>query len=339
MLENLTRYLSNITVGEPITFKNLTVFPLAGPALADVDYVTLDEAIASGSASITEISEAGDVPFIRFTNEGAKPVLILDGEELVGAKQNRIVNLTILAPTKEVLDIPVSCVEAGRWGYQSREFASAKRSVYASLRARNAEKVTMNLSRSGSPSADQSEIWADIAEKSLRMKAESPTAAMAQMYESHQAPLDSFAENLRAATDQCGAVFAIQDRIVGFDVFDKCTTLGKLYPKLISSYALDALEADDAPFTVPSVRDAKALIAEVSEGAEMMAFPAVGEGTDVRITGSNVFGAALVAGAHPVHACGFRRRSSDCIGREDHRSSGTSFARASFRRRNRESQE
>ena len=53
MLENLTRHLSNITVGEPITFKNLTVFPLAGPALADVDYVTLEEAIASGSVSIT----------------------------------------------------------------------------------------------------------------------------------------------------------------------------------------------------------------------------------------------------------------------------------------------
>ena len=67
MLDNLARHLSNVVVKEPITFKNLTVFPLAGPASADIDYVTLDEAIASGSVSITEISEDGAVPFIRFT--------------------------------------------------------------------------------------------------------------------------------------------------------------------------------------------------------------------------------------------------------------------------------
>jgi hypothetical protein len=38
------------------------------------------------------------VPQLLFINDAMRPVLLLDGEELVGAKQNRVLNLTVLAP-------------------------------------------------------------------------------------------------------------------------------------------------------------------------------------------------------------------------------------------------
>jgi len=54
-------------------------------------------------------------------------ILILDGEELVGAKQNRVVNTTLLIAAASSTVIPVSCVEQGRWDYDSPDFRSELR--------------------------------------------------------------------------------------------------------------------------------------------------------------------------------------------------------------------
>jgi hypothetical protein len=50
--------------------------------------------------------------------------LLLDGEQLVGAKQNRIPNMIVLVAAQTEVTIPVSCVEQGRWGYQARHRSS-----------------------------------------------------------------------------------------------------------------------------------------------------------------------------------------------------------------------
>ena len=113
-MTNVTDFLATVAVNEPLTFKNLTVFPLILPAPSEPGYITLDEAIAADSVSLTETSDSGTVPRIRLANDGDHPVFLLDGEELVGAKQNRVLNVTILAPAHKSIDIPVSCVEMGR---------------------------------------------------------------------------------------------------------------------------------------------------------------------------------------------------------------------------------
>src|SRR5687768_9034110 len=126
--------LSSVALGLEATYRNLTMYPLlrrgarGGPAL---DYATLDEGLAIGDVDVTEISEQGSVPELRVVNRGRQALLVLDGEELVGAKQNRVVNLTIMVPAEFELRIPVSCVEAGRWRHRSRSFSSAPRTQYA----------------------------------------------------------------------------------------------------------------------------------------------------------------------------------------------------------------
>jgi hypothetical protein len=109
----IPNYTSNLK-GTPTEYRNLTIFPLIDESGKEPDYLTLDEALAQKCAKITELSESGSVPELRFVNESDKRVLLLDGEELVGAKQNRILNLRILVPAGKTLVIPVSCVEAGR---------------------------------------------------------------------------------------------------------------------------------------------------------------------------------------------------------------------------------
>ena len=99
----LSQTLSEIEILPARTLGGLTVFALVAPlrATGERSYRTLDEAIAAGAARVTEISHAGSVPELCFVNEGDLPVLLLDGEELSGAKQNRILNLTILCPPRK----------------------------------------------------------------------------------------------------------------------------------------------------------------------------------------------------------------------------------------------
>jgi hypothetical protein len=85
-------------------------------------YITLDEALPRGLC-VAETSEAGSVPELVVENPLTERVLLYDGEELVGAKQNRILNVSVLVEAMSGLTIPVSCVEQGRWRRQSVHFA------------------------------------------------------------------------------------------------------------------------------------------------------------------------------------------------------------------------
>ena len=115
--------------------RNLTVFPLFSSHVRTADYLTLDEALEQKCSVVTEVSEGGSVPELRFVNSGNRRVFLLDGEQLIGAKQNRILNLSILVAAGKTIIIPVSCVEAGRWRHRTSQFSSAESVHYAEGRA------------------------------------------------------------------------------------------------------------------------------------------------------------------------------------------------------------
>ena len=268
-------------------------------------YDVLDDAITGGFVEITEVSDQGSVPELRVVNHGQKPTLIVDGEELVGAKQNRVVNLTILVAPQSELTIPVSCVEAGRWRARSRSFSAAPRTHYASGRAKRMAQVTLSMRASGRHYSDQAEVWSDIAHKSARLQSSSPTGAMEAIFVDHAAFLDSAVAALKPVDRQVGAAFMVGERVIGFDVFDVESTLRKLLPKLVRSVAVEALEARETSASVdaPVTRlqqSCEQFLAVVAEAPATVS-GAVGLGEDVRITGHGLAGAALVANGHVVH--------------------------------------
>jgi len=110
----ISEFIGGLKLGRRQSYKNLTVFALLSDYAANLDYLTLDEALAAGAIDVVEVSQGGSVPELKVLNRSDRMVLILDGEELVGAKQNRIVNTTILIAGNTTTVIPVSCVEQGR---------------------------------------------------------------------------------------------------------------------------------------------------------------------------------------------------------------------------------
>ena len=297
--------LSGIQIGTESTFGNMTIFPLLNGHSGAADYLTLDEALGRGLVHITEVSVEGRVPDLKFTNESDEPVFLLDGEELIGAKQNRVLNLTILAPAKRTIVIPVSCVEAGRWSRRSAKFTTSSQAHFARGRAHKMAQVSHSLQTSGERRSDQREVWEQIGAKASRLKVASPTAAMADIYETHMKRVDTYADGFTAADQQAGAVFVINGEVIGFDLFDSPATLKKLLPKLVRSYALDAIEAVTEKGDAASRRAVEELLLAVRR-AEAQTYSAVGEGVDVRLTGPDLTGAGLVAKERVVHLSAFR---------------------------------
>jgi hypothetical protein len=312
--------LAQVTLGPEIVFKNLVMLPLlarrpevTGAAHTPTDYLLLDDALEGGGTEITEVSEQGSVPELRLVNRGAAPVLIVDGEELVGAKQNRVVNLTLLVPARTSLTIPVSCVEAGRWRARSRAFSAAPRTQYASGRAKRMRSVTTSMLRSGAYCSDQAEVWADIADKAVRLEAHSATSAMEALFTGHAEAIDAFVEACRPVDGQIGALFLVNGQVASLDLFDREPTLRRLLPKLVRSCAIDALDGGamgTATSNTSCRASAKRFVENVISSPQHVA-KALGLGDDVRVTGAEIAAAALIVDGRAVHIGAFAGRGAD----------------------------
>src|SRR3954469_10072567 len=97
-MNEVNNALQQVTLGNPSTVRNFSIFPLLADRPKEPEYVVLADAIRSGCALLKETSEGGTVPQLTLINKADQPLLLVDGEQLIGCKQNRILNLTILAP-------------------------------------------------------------------------------------------------------------------------------------------------------------------------------------------------------------------------------------------------
>jgi hypothetical protein len=292
--------LQSVQVTEPQEVGNLQVFGLRWAVGPGLTYTTLDEALAAGALEVTEASEGGSVPALKVSNKSDTMIFLMAGEQLIGAKQNRVLNASLMVGGRTVLPIPVSCVEAGRWAYRSPRFGSHGTSSHSLLRHKMSKQVTMSYRSAGTPSSDQGEVWNEVSRKLSAMGSHSPTAALDQAYEDTRVRLDDLLGQVRVPEGCCGAVFAFSGRIAGVDLFDKPETLGKLWPKLVRAYAIDALEttpATEARVTAEAVRT----WLSTANTAKVEPFPSPGLGQDVRLESPTLVGAGLVVEEQPVH--------------------------------------
>lgn len=303
-MQPVAEALSHVRPGSPVQFQNLTLFPLLAPTAANPGYVVLDEALKCKRAHVAEVSESGRVPELLFVNDGDERVLLVDGEELIGARQNRILNVTLLVSGKTKVVIPVSCVEQGRWAYKSRSFESADRALFSRSRAKKVRQVNASLRESGLRYANQAEIWSDISAKAACLRVDSDTGAMADIYEQQRSRIEDYVRAFQPQSGQVGAVFAIDGQVRGIEFFDADTTFRKFMAKLVRSYAMDAIEEAKSTPTPPAAETVQRFIEDM-QAAALQRFPALGEGEDLRLESDTIAGGALYADGRIVHLCAF----------------------------------
>jgi len=193
----LTELLSDVTVVEPSTWNALQVFPLVHPNGHPPTCALIEELLERGEVEVAEISQGGAVPTIK--------VLIRSGR---GAKQNRMVNLTIVAGSGTETVVPVSCVERGRWAYRSDRFSASGRTVGSRLRNLKAHRLAENLARSGVAAADQGEVWEEVNAYLAKGHAASATQALDDVFARHDDQVESVVSRM-GTIDAHGAMVAL----------------------------------------------------------------------------------------------------------------------------------
>ena len=257
--------LNEILIENSRSLKNLTVFPLIGRNNLS-DLTTFHQAINDESLEVSEISDQGSVPSLNVHNKNLTPVFIIDGQTITGKKlkQNRIVTVSTLIPETSTIKLSVLCSERGRWSRTDREFASRESSMFA--KARFSKMETMSQRANGSSnesydkSADQQQTWEQINRKFSSFNDYSSSESMQDIYKNKEDILAEFEKELTMPENAVGCIFAIGNRVLGFELFSSHQLFADLYPQLLKSYALDAIERKNRNNNQPSLDDAKKII-------------------------------------------------------------------------------
>ena len=293
----------------------LAVFPLLPARDGSPTYITLREAVQSGWAAVTEVSEGGSVPELRVINKSDARILILDGEELAGAKQNRVLNTTILVGGHSTLVVPVSCTEQGRWSYASPEFSESE--VVAERQVRFAMKATVgaSLQRGAGFRADQGRVWDEVGQLHGKHGTHSHTSAMRDAYEGRKVDLDKVLAAFPLVEGQFGVLVLHGERAVGLDVVSLPDKYALLHEKLVRSYAFEALVSGGDKAGDEAV--ARALLERIAD-LQGRRYKSPGLGWDVRFEGGGLLGSVLTYREQPVHAAFFDVGGVDGSGQGPH---------------------
>jgi hypothetical protein len=248
---------------------NLTIFPVVAAKTHDTqEFLTLDEGLRSGEVLVTESGSAR--PMIRrrraipnpgigaqvnqlvLINNSKRPLILLAGEIVTGGKQDRVIGADrIVPPESDPIDLSVFCVEPGRWtgasmSFKSLDSAMAQPAVRAkAMGDKDQQKVWSEVGRSrdamamavpaaSAPAIAGTTSYARVMENDeVKQKVDSVAQPIQHNYQ-------SLIKQLREQ-NAVGVVVAVNGQIVWADLFASTDLLQKYWPKLVRSYAAEAV--------------------------------------------------------------------------------------------------
>ena len=301
--EPLVLYLQGIELGDPNLFESLSVVPLYQREPPKTNYYLLDHALETGGFKIEEVSENGQVPFLKAQNDLDIPVLILDGEELIGAKQNRIANASFLIPPQTVLEFPVSCVEKGRWAYRDKRFKTGNSIYGARARRRKHLTVTQNIRKTQSFSSNQGQVWKDVQSYINKSKTTTGTQCYSDYLRQRQDDIDAYREALPYQQEQIGQLVFLNEQFLAIDCLNQADKAQHIYPKMMSSYTQEALDPLEKQRTVKELSQGEGGQKIFERLWQMTAEKrsSVGWGHDLRFEDELLTGSALVYNGQLLH--------------------------------------
>lgn len=211
--------------------ENMAIIPIKTTPNYRLDIITLKKAIELGLGEVKEC-EQSTVNTLIVKNDAITPLILIDGEEVIGGDQNRLVNSTILVAPKSQMKIPVSCTERGRWAYKS-EFKNSE--YIANYETRRAK---MNASRLNRPV--QNTVWSSIDSLETVNEFCSPTSAMSESYDNLKIDHNEFIKAFSIEDNQNGVVIIINGEIKGFELFLNSEIYKEFHEKILKSYLIDA---------------------------------------------------------------------------------------------------
>ncbi len=217
----------------------LTVVQLNTQPCNTFEYITLTKAMKQNLIEIRELNQSGSVNEVYVINKSRHFVFMTDGDVLSGAKQNRVLNTSVLLLPESKTVLPVSCVEQGRWSYASEKFSSTDYVIPINMRAAKSNKVMCSMRSSKSFRADQGEVWDKVAQYSSQMNVTSESNNFSDVFDQRQSAYAKFLNVFQCHQNANGLAFFIKKELKNIDVFNRTEVYEEYFPKLIKGASLD----------------------------------------------------------------------------------------------------
>ena len=298
MLENLNTFPAEI-------HENMTVIGVNISEKNNSDLMSLEIGLNLGLVEISEVDENGNVNEVKIINKAVTPLLLIDGEEIIGSKQNRIINSTIIIPAKSEKIIPVSCTEAGRWNYNSTTFHYSKHMANSRVRRDKLISVSQSLKREKSFRSNQNKVWSNIREIQDELEVDSTTNALHDSFVQRSYDIENYKKSFTIHENQNGLIVYINGELVGFEIMYNSRRYKEYHDKIIESYILDAISKKGEEFNKELIDEDSFL--NMIKKSEFESYDSVGLGVDYRIDTDNLSGSAVIYNNKVVSASFFMK--------------------------------
>ncbi len=302
------KLFQSLTFGKIQSYGAVSAFPLSMPVrLNGLSYLTLSEAMELMLLRVEEVTEGGSVPEIKVISTASLPILIVAGEEVKGAKQNRILNTSILIPAKASLVIPVSCTERGRWSYVSPDFKDSGNISSRDVRSAASDSVRNSLNFGRGHRSDQGMVWDRIEELHHKSNSHhsSHSRAMDDAFRARQHDLEEAMRHFSLVPGQTGVLFFHSGKVAGLDLLSQPAAYARLHDKLVKSYVIDCLEGNKVRVDANLLQKTALAFLDSAAAGEVKRFKSPGLGNDHRISAPSLQGSTLEYEDEPIHTCCF----------------------------------
>ena len=297
-------WLKKLSLGEPQQLDPYTIYPVCvGEAGPDPSLLLTHQAIGAQVLEILEKGE-GEVQELEAFNRGDAPVVILEGDTLVGCKQNRVVARSVILGRGGKVAIPVGCMEQGRWAWKSGRFDSGKMRISPSVRkASTREILEAKKGRRARASLDQSRLWSDV-------QCCLDEEAVVSESSDYHAVVDERGEEARERSrtlqrhpGQVGVLVMAGGTFLGLELAGHPSTWDELAERTLPAILMDrgwAAEGQDAD---PGP-EASAWLSRI-QNAQITLTPGLAQGKEVDVEDGDIAGSGLWHDDQMVHLAVF----------------------------------
>ena len=282
-------------------YENVEAIPIKSDFFGKKDFLTLKKGYEMGLVEIKEL-EHSTVNTVLCKNDSVAPLILIDGDEITGAMQNRIINDTLLIPAKSTINIPVSCTEHGRWhtkgeGAESRTFKPSLYSANHSTRSRK--------SRASYEERDyQGEVWDSISEFESRSNFKSMTSALNDSYENLKDKQNDYLSKFHIEDGQNGVIFIVNGEVKGLELFYNHSIYKEYHEKLCRSYIIEAIVEKKSVDDIDRLELMKVL--ENISQSEFKSKKSIGLGDNLKFSNDFGSGSGLVWEDELIHMTFFK---------------------------------
>jgi len=295
--------LEEFYLGQPMSYRGITMVPLFLSNPEPFRYLSLKQALEQKTIQFEELGEEGVVPEILVNNLGDTPVMLMDGEEVIGLKQNRVFASTVLLRSKAQTSVPVSCVEKQRWAYRDDENIKSINMLEQSIRFQQMKFAHSISGNNSTVNYNQENIWYGIHLLLEKAGTWSHGSALKDVYQQKRIKLNRFCKAFPAQSGQNGMILLRGNIPLGMDVFSNPDVFQQNHCKLVSSYVLDSLL--EKPQRAVSSCRASAIAGEFATQANesnLTPRESLGLGATLQVDSSGMIGSVLVCKNIPIHS-------------------------------------